>query len=98
VEDGRWDVIGMGPEMLQTAPIAHLLQSKKFHQRLGFIFVDEVHLVDEWGHTFRKEFLQLTELCSHVETHVMFLGMSASLHDDNQRQVQQLLGFATSQF
>ena len=52
-----WDVIGMGPEMIQTAPVSHLLQSKKFCERLGFMFIDEVHLVDEWGHTFRKDFL-----------------------------------------
>ncbi len=57
VEDGMWDVIGMGPEMIQTAPVAHLLQSKRFCKRLGFMFIDEVHLIDEWGHTFRKDFL-----------------------------------------
>ena len=83
MEDGGWDVIAMGPEMIQTAPVGHLLQSKKFHQRLGFVVIDEVHLVNNWGHTFRKDFLPLTELCSHVETHVTFLGMSASLHDNN---------------
>jgi len=47
----------MGPKMIQTAPVAHLLQSTKFSQNLGFMFIDEVHLMDEWGHTFRKEFL-----------------------------------------
>ena len=94
VEDGRCDVIGMGPEMIQTTPVAHLLQSKKFCQRLGFMVIDEVHLVDKWGHTFRKDFLQLTELRSCVKTHVTFLGMSASLHDNNRQRVQQLLGFA----
>ena len=98
VEDGMWDVIGMGPEMIQTAPVAHLLQSKMFCQRLGFMFVNEVHLIDEWGRTFRKDFLRLTELHSRVQTHVTFLGMSASLHDDNRRKVQRLLGFAAGQF
>ena len=52
-----WDVVGMGPEMIQSAPVARLLQSKRFLQRLGSMFIDEVHLVDEWGHTFRKDFL-----------------------------------------
>ncbi len=78
-----WDVIGMGPEMIQMAPVSHLLQSKKSCERLGFMFIDEVHLVDEWGCTFRKDFLQLTELHSHVKTDVTFLGMSATLHDNN---------------
>ncbi len=93
-----WDVIGMGPEMIQMAPVSHLLQSKKFCERLGFMFIDEVHLVDEWGCTFRKDFLQLTELCSHVKTDVTFLGMSATLHDDNLKRIQQLLGFVAGQF
>ena len=62
------------------------------------MFVDEVHLIDEWGHMFRKDFLQLTELRSRVQTHVTFLGMSASLHDNNRRKVQRLLGFAAGQF
>src|SRR5260370_32059540 len=57
VEDGMCDVIGMGPEMIQMAPVAHLLQSKRFCERLGFMFIDEVHLIDEWGCTFRKDFL-----------------------------------------
>ena len=57
VEDGMWDVIEMGPKMIQMAPVAHLLQSERFCERLGFMFIDEVHLIDEWGCTFRKEFL-----------------------------------------
>ena len=98
VEDGIWDVIGMGPEMMQMAPIAHLLQSKRFCKRLGFIFIDEVHLIDEWGRTFRKDFLRLAKLRSRVNTDVTFLSMSATLHDDNRRKIQRLLGFAAGQF
>ena len=40
----------------------------------------------------------MTEFRSHVKTDVTFLGMSATLHDDNLKRIQQLLGFVAGQF
>ncbi|KAF8335347.1 uncharacterized protein EI90DRAFT_2913029, partial [Cantharellus anzutake] len=81
INDGVWDVIGMGPEMIQSRPMAALLCNAEFTRKLGFIFVDEVHLVLQWGSTFCKDYLKLGELRSRVQTRITFLAMSASLHE-----------------
>ena len=98
ISEGIWDVIGMGPEMLQSAPVARLFRNKHFVQKLGFVFIDEVHLVLQWGLSFRKDYLKLCELHACLLTQVTFLAMSASLHDDSHIKVQGMLGFKTNQF
>ena len=45
-------MIGMGPEMILMPPIAKLLQDRHFVTKLGFVFIDEVHLVTQWGKNF----------------------------------------------
>ena len=45
-------MIGMGPEMILMPPVAKLLQDRHFVAKLGFVFIDEVHLVTQWGKNF----------------------------------------------
>ncbi len=88
----------MGPEMVQSQPMAQLLHNMKFTQKLGFIFIDEVHILLQWGSTFQKDYLKLGELQSCVRTHITFLAMSTSLHNSSHTKVQGILGFKKGHF
>jgi len=55
-------MIGMGPEMVLAQPVTKLLQDHSFIKKLGFIFIDEVHLVTQWGSSFQPAYLRLGEL------------------------------------
>ena len=49
---GCWDMIGMGPKMILMPPVAKLLWNWHFLAKLAFVFIDEVHLVTQWGENF----------------------------------------------
>ncbi len=59
----RWDkgflkIIYLSPERLQQEKIREFLQ-KRGRNRQGFLIIDEIHCVSEWGHDFRPAYLQL---------------------------------------
>ncbi|BCO09384.1 ATP-dependent DNA helicase RecQ [Desulfolithobacter dissulfuricans] len=55
---GQLDLLYLAPERVALADFSSLLQRVK----LCFIAVDEAHCISEWGHDFRPDYLQLTEL------------------------------------
>ncbi|KAE8184250.1 hypothetical protein CF336_g7867 [Tilletia laevis] len=50
IQDGAFNLIFASPEILfSSGPIVQILSRPSFRDRLGGIFVDEAHVVDEWG-------------------------------------------------
>ncbi len=98
VADGEWDVITMGPEMLQSKAVGLLLDWEGFKKKVGLVYVDEAHLVYEWGAEFHKDFWKIGELCSQLPSSVTWLAMSATLQDLACVKVQHTLGFKENQF
>jgi len=58
VRYGELDLLYMAPERLAGAGTRALLQDAP----LALIAIDEAHCVSQWGHDFRREYLQLNEL------------------------------------
>ncbi|WP_456473259.1 DNA helicase RecQ [Desulfolithobacter sp.] len=61
---GRLDLLYLAPERVALADFSSLLQQVK----LSFIAVDEAHCISEWGHDFRPDYLQLSELRNLLPT------------------------------
>jgi superfamily II DNA helicase RecQ len=53
------NVILTGPEQLKTSDFKKTLRNKKFYNRVCSKGFDEVYLLNAWGATFHKDFLQM---------------------------------------
>lgn len=55
---GELDLLYLAPERLLTPEFLSLLDQVN----VGLIAIDEAHCISQWGHDFRPEYLQLSEL------------------------------------
>ncbi|MEJ2461894.1 MAG: RecQ family ATP-dependent DNA helicase, partial [Candidatus Thiodiazotropha sp.] len=56
--DGELDLLYVAPERLLTPRMLELLE----RSRLALFAIDEAHCVSQWGHDFRPEYIQLSQL------------------------------------
>jgi superfamily II DNA helicase RecQ len=69
----------LSPELLSRPAFASLLRVKTFYSRLVRLFVDEIHLLDEWGPDFRTAFLQLGHMWARFPPGTGITGLSATM-------------------
>jgi ATP-dependent DNA helicase RecQ len=59
---GELDLIYVAPERLLTDRFIALLEQLVGRQQLALFAIDEAHCVSQWGHDFRPEYIQLSQL------------------------------------
>ncbi|HOG02802.1 MAG TPA: DNA helicase RecQ [Accumulibacter sp.] len=59
---GELDLIYVAPERLLTDRFIVLLEQLVGRQQLALFAIDEAHCVSQWGHDFRPEYIQLSQL------------------------------------
>ncbi|XP_072037427.1 probable ATP-dependent DNA helicase RecS [Amphiura filiformis] len=80
---GKYSIIFASPEILQKKGPS-LLSNPVFRERVCGIFVDEVHVVKQWGHdggstkAFRQDYALLSELRSLVPSKVPVCALTAT--------------------
>jgi ATP-dependent DNA helicase RecQ len=70
--DGELDLIYVAPERLLSERFIGLLEQLVARRQLALFAIDEAHCVSQWGHDFRPEYIQLSQL------HQRFPGCRAS--------------------
>jgi ATP-dependent DNA helicase RecQ len=86
LRDGELDLLYLSPEGLNTNTAWNLLDSIK----ISLFAIDEAHCVSQWGHDFRKDYLNLSSIRErYSETPIIALTATADLQvrEDIARQL-----------
>ena len=63
---------------------ANILDNPRFARRLCLLAIDKIHLVEEWGKSFRPLYAEIEKVQKRIPPHVPLLGVSAMLTKDMQ--------------
>jgi len=91
VRDGSVRLLYVAPETLLTPRLFDLLSSVK----VDLLTIDEAHCISEWGHDFRPEYRQLTEVRKQFPQAVC-LALTATATARVRSDIKSSLGFAKS--
>jgi len=82
LRDGALDLLYVAPERLMTPPFLALLDGLD----IALIAIDEAHCISQWGHDFRPEYLQLTEIRERYPS-VPCIAVTATADVPTQREI-----------
>ena len=91
IREGKYNHILIGPEQLLTPEFRDVL--KNIYNQVGLFAIDEVHLIEMWGKSFRQMFTHLHETRRLLPKTVTWYGCTATLNEMQQRTVQMYGGF-----
>ncbi|CAD6948861.1 unnamed protein product, partial [Tilletia laevis] len=104
---GAFNLIFASPEtLISNSPVSHALSQKSFRAKVGGIFVDEAHVVDEWGtqeslrtkEAFRPDFGKIRVLRHLVGARVPVLACTATLPPSTLKTAWRALDFGRQSF
>ncbi|KAK6987694.1 hypothetical protein R3P38DRAFT_3332499 [Favolaschia claudopus] len=91
---GAHRLIFIGPEMMKSVEYHAFIADKNVRSRLAQFTVDELHVADEWGVEFRKDFQDIATMRARLPDHTTFVGLSASIEPGRQYEAcVKLMGF-----
>ncbi|KAE8180053.1 hypothetical protein CF336_g9429, partial [Tilletia laevis] len=104
---GAFNLIFASPEtLISNSPVSHALSQKSFRAKVGGIFIDEAHVVDEWGtqeslrtkEAFRPDFGKIRVLRHLVGARVPVLACTATLPSSTLKTAWRVLDFGRQSF
>lgn len=69
----------LSPEQLISKRLEKLINDSSFRRRVCLLAVDEVHLLDSWGSSFRKAYQQIQYVRARFESSPVAIAMTATL-------------------
>jgi len=92
-------MILVSPEQLRSKGFEKLIQCSVFVDRLCMMAVDEAHLMNTWGQSFRKDFQQIGWARARLASRVPMAAVTATLQvGDPTEWVCKFLGFESGRF
>ena len=83
---GELDLLYVAPERLLTPRMLNLLEQSQ----LALFAIDEAHCVSQWGHDFRPEYIQLSQL-QHQFPAIPRIALTATADEPTRREIVQRL-------
>jgi ATP-dependent DNA helicase RecQ len=83
---GELDLLYIAPERLLTPRVLDLLQQS----RISLFAIDEAHCVSQWGHDFRPEYIQLSQLHERFPE-IPRIALTATADQPTRREIVQRL-------
>lgn len=73
------EVLLLSPEQLASPSFAVLLKNKEYQARVVALGVDEAHLLNTWGQSFRRDFEQIGLMRARFEPRPLLIALTATL-------------------
>ncbi|CAL1698571.1 unnamed protein product [Somion occarium] len=73
-------VLLLAPEQLKSSEFGHLLTDKEFQLCVVAFAVDESHLLDTWGASFRPAFKHISDIHMRLPQTPVMIALTATLH------------------
>ena len=83
-DGGELDLLYVSPERLLTESSLQMLHSRA--DKLALFAIDEAHCISQWGHDFRREYLQLGKLAAEFPN-VPRLALTATADEKTRREI-----------
>jgi len=91
IRKNELDLLYLAPETLMKGSVLKLLSSLN----IECIAIDEAHCISEWGHDFRPEYRQLSDVTKRFKNAVV-LGLTATATPRVQKDIAHSLGLANA--
>ncbi|KAJ7126642.1 P-loop containing nucleoside triphosphate hydrolase protein, partial [Mycena filopes] len=90
----------LGPEQLISPGFRTLIGLDSFYDRVCVLGVDEIHLLVQWGLSFRKAFAQIGLMRARLPPRTPVIGLTATLLSDTkvENSIYSLLGVNRGEF
>ncbi len=82
LRQGQIDLLYIAPERLLSERMLNFLQ----HIPLALFAIDEAHCVSQWGHDFRQDYLQLSQLAEHFPD-IPRIALTATADQRSQQEI-----------
>ena len=74
IRNGRTKILYLAPERLLNPKFINLMKSID----ISFIAVDEAHCISQWGHDFRKSYLEIPKFIEALERNIQVAAFTAT--------------------
>lgn len=95
IKNGEYTHVLTSPEIALHKNFLPILHHEPFLNRLALVGIDELHVVQQWGESFRPNYSQLQVLRARVGPTVPWFGTSATLDPAMLQAVKVSAGFST---
>jgi ATP-dependent DNA helicase RecQ len=84
--NGELDLIYVAPERLLSDRFISLLEQLVARRQVALFAIDEAHCVSQWGHDFRPEYIQLSQLHERFPT-VPRIALTATADQQTRQEI-----------
>ena len=85
--DGKYKIIYIAPERLQVTQFVQFLNNIS----ISMIAIDEAHCVSQWGHNFRKSYLEISKVISKLKPRPIVAAFTATATEDVKKDIIKIL-------
>lgn len=88
IANGSYTHLFTSPEIALSKKFqANILDHSGFAQRISLLAIDEIHLIEEWGKSFRPLYAEIEKIGTRIPPHVPLLGVLATLTKAKRLQI-----------